>query len=65
VQLEGVVSYDVTPAFSVGVGGRYWAMQSTGKTPLCTRVPEQLLDLQVEQSALFVQGSYKFAGPSD
>ena len=42
-----------------------WLWQSTGKTPLFTRVPEQLLDLQVEQSALFVQGSYKFAGPSD
>ena len=62
VQLEGIVSYDVTPAFSVGVGGRYWAMQSTGKTPLFSRVPEQLLDLQVEQAAVFVQGSYKFAG---
>jgi hypothetical protein len=65
VQLEGVVSYDVTPEFSVGVGGRYWAMQGPGRTALFSRTPEQLVDFQVEQTALFVQGSYRFASPVD
>jgi hypothetical protein len=29
-QLEGFLSYRVTPALSLGVGGRYWSMSTTG-----------------------------------
>jgi hypothetical protein len=31
-QLEGVLSYRMTDAISVGIGGRYWHMQTNGNT---------------------------------
>jgi opacity protein-like surface antigen len=36
VQLEAIMSYFVTDNFSVGVGGRYWAMWTTNGTFVCT-----------------------------
>ena len=67
VQVEGVISYDVTSAFSLGVGGRYWAMQiPSGKTNFFSRVQQlHQSGFAAEQTAVFVQGSYKFAGPFD
>jgi hypothetical protein len=32
VQLEAILSYSVTDYFSVGAGGRYWAMWTTSAT---------------------------------
>ncbi len=61
VQLEAAVSYALTDAFSVGVGGRYWAMWTTsgtvnfGGTGII--IPMRYAS---EQAQLFVQGSYKF-----
>jgi opacity protein-like surface antigen len=61
VQLEGIVSYDVSDEFSVGVGGRFWAM--TTPHGLMNFFSEDEFISQryaVEQGAVFAQGSYKF-----
>jgi len=61
VQLEATLSYALTDAFSVGVGGRYWSMWTTsgdvnfGGTG--TIIP---MRYAAEQAHLLVQGSYKF-----
>lgn len=61
VQLEATVSYALTDAFSVGVGGRYWAMWTTsgtvnfGGTGLI--IPMRYAS---EQAQLLVQGTYRF-----
>ena len=66
VQVEGVISYDVTSAFSLGVGGRYWSMQiPSGTTNFFSAGNFISQRFAAEQTAVFVQGSYKFAGPSD
>ena len=63
VQLEGIVSYDVTGQLSVGVGGRYWSMQVPDGLTNVFMSEYQPVRLEVEQAAAFVQGSYKFAAP--
>ncbi len=64
-QLELMLKYAVTDKFSVGVGGRYWAMWTPdgtvdfgGTTPVPMR-------FNVEQAALLFQGSYVFSEPHD
>jgi opacity protein-like surface antigen len=61
VQLDLMVSYALTDQFSLGVGGRYWAMWTTsGETNFGGSgfmVPQRFA---VEQAAVLVQGSYKF-----
>jgi opacity protein-like surface antigen/outer membrane protease len=64
VQMETIVSYYVTPQFSVGVGGRYWAMWTTsdaftafGGSPC----PCQTLPAKTERYGTFLQGAYQFA----
>ena len=64
VQLEGIISYYVTPAFSIGAGGRYWAMWSDnsytnfGGAPC----PCQALPVKTERYGTFLQAAYKFGG---
>ncbi|WP_420130954.1 outer membrane beta-barrel protein [Rhodopseudomonas sp.] len=62
VQLEAILSYDVTPNFNVGVGGRYWAMWATDveTAGFGSPVPTQLLPIRVERYGSFLQASYKF-----
>ncbi len=67
-QLEGFISYRVTEAWSVGVGGRYWHMQTNqGLTHFEnhivgeTAVP-QPVDWKVENFGMFLQLNLKF-GP--
>lgn len=70
VQLEGTLSYDVTPNISFGVGGRYWAMWTTEGTVNCTfgagglcagfPTPPQYFRAAVEQASVLFQASYKF-----
>jgi hypothetical protein len=67
-QLEGFVSYRVTQAWSVGIGGRYWHMQTTeGLTHFenhivgVTAIP-QPVDWKVDNFGMFLQLSLKF-GP--
>jgi opacity protein-like surface antigen len=67
VQLEAILSYYITPAFSVGVGGRYWAMWTNdsaytnfGGAPC----PCQTLPAKTERDGVFVQAAYKFGIPA-
>lgn len=61
VQLEAMLSYALTDALKIGVGGRYWSMWTTsgevnfGGTG--TIVP---MRYAAEQAAVMVQGSYTF-----
>lgn len=61
VQLEATLSYDVTDALSLGIGGRYWSMWTTsgnvnfGATG--TIIP---MRYAAEQAQLLVQGAYRF-----
>ena len=64
VQLEAVLSYKITPSFSVGAGGRYWAMWAT-KTDAYTApfgmiCPCQALPVRSERYGGFLQASYTF-----
>lgn len=66
VQLEAVLSYRITPSFSVGAGGRYWAMWATG-TDAATDAfsrggPLQALPVRIERFGGFLQASYAFDG---
>jgi hypothetical protein len=61
-----LIAYDVTREFSLGLGARYWAMQiPTGTTDFFSRNVFYNERFAAEQIAVFVQGSYKFAGPFD
>jgi len=66
VQVEGLLSYDITSQLSVGAGGRYWSMSIPhGTSDFFTAgnfVPQRFA---VEHTAVFVQGSYKLGGDSD
>jgi len=61
-QLEAILSYRLDDAISLGVGGRYWHMQSKGNAhfEVFGGVP-QPLDFKTEIYGVFVQGSYRFA----
>jgi len=67
VQLEALLSYALTDQFSVGVGGRYWAMWTTNTKYCGYRVdieapcaPSAAARAATEQAGLLVQASYKF-----
>jgi hypothetical protein len=66
-QFEGFVSYRVTPAWSIGIGGRYWHMETHGLTHFenhivaVTAYP-QPVDWKVDNFGMFLQLSLKF-GP--
>jgi hypothetical protein len=78
VQLEAILSYYLTDQFSVGVGGRYWAMWVPNGTTtfLSNGIPPERLAAEqaagggtapqrfaAEQAAVFLQASYKFGVP--
>ena len=67
VQLEGILSYLVTDQFSLGLGGRYWAMWTTkdaitefGGAPC----PCQTLPAKTDRYGVFLQAAYHFDGLS-
>jgi len=64
VELEAMLSYAVTDAFSAGVGGRYWSLWTTSGTVnfggTGVIVP---MHYAVEQAHLLVEGSYKLDVP--
>jgi opacity protein-like surface antigen len=64
VQVEAILSYAFTDAFSVGAGGRYWAMwaPSANTNAFGTPCPCQGLPVSTERYGGFVQASYKFGG---
>ncbi|WP_439373121.1 outer membrane beta-barrel protein [Bradyrhizobium sp. DASA03120] len=67
VQVEGVLSYFITKNFSVGVGGRYWAMWTkTDSQATCTGCsgseitsPTQFSKFSMERWGTFFQASYR------
>jgi len=67
VQLEAILSYDLSDRFNVGVGGRYWAFWiPKGETANYSTEGTGAVDAQTfsaEQAAVFVQASYKFGLP--
>jgi opacity protein-like surface antigen len=64
MQLEAILSYAIGKSFSVGAGGRYWAMWANGATTniFGTPCPCQTLPVRTERYGGFLQASYKFDG---
>jgi opacity protein-like surface antigen/outer membrane protease len=64
VQLEAILAYSFANSFSVGAGGRYWAMWATDAYTniFGTACPCQTLPSRTERYGGFVQASYKFDG---
>jgi outer membrane protease len=64
VQLEAILSYAFTNSFSVGAGGRYWAMwaPSAYTNNFGAPCPCQGLPVSTERYGAFLQASYKFGG---
>lgn len=71
VQIEGILSYFITSNFSVGVGGRYWAMWSPRDSEQFATQAEQArshpvtsgpfpASFHMERWGTFLQASYKF-----
>jgi hypothetical protein len=66
-QLDAFLSYRVTEMLSVGIGGRYWYMQSRGLTHFEERVvgvnaAPQPVEWKTQNFGVFLQGSIKL-GP--
>lgn len=64
-QFEAVLTYRVDKDIDIGIGGRYWRMQSGGYTHFENHVvgfaaSAQVLDWKTEHYGVFLQGSYKF-----
>jgi opacity protein-like surface antigen/outer membrane protease len=64
VQLEAILAYSFANSFSIGAGGRYWAMWATDAYTniFGTACPCQTLPSRTERYGGFVQASYKFDG---
>jgi opacity protein-like surface antigen len=69
IQLEAVLSYLVTDQFTIGVGGRYWAMWTTDAQRYCIDCsaagsvsPPTSFRAATEQVGIFLQAGYKFDG---
>jgi hypothetical protein len=78
-QLEGILAYDVTSNFSVGVGGRYWFAETRSGTTqfpqqcfifpefvpcgFATSLPPSPTKFTTERYGGFLQASYKFGEP--
>jgi opacity protein-like surface antigen/outer membrane protease len=61
VQLEAILSYYVTPQFSLGVGGRYWAMWTRTGSDAFNGVPINRTDTyRYERYGMLLQAAYKF-----
>jgi hypothetical protein len=64
VQLEAILAYSLNKSFSIGAGGRYWAMWATDSYTniFGTPCPCQTLPSRTERYGAFVQASYKLDG---
>ena len=66
VQLETILSYELTAALSLGIGGRYWAMWTNDNAYtniFGTPCPCQTLPSKTERYGVFFQAAYKFDTP--
>jgi hypothetical protein len=66
-QLEAILSYRITDAISVGLGGRYWHLQTSGLTHFEGHIvgfqaSPQPVDWKTENYGVFLQTSLRF-GP--
>lgn len=60
--LEGIVSYDLTPSVSIGVGGRYWRMQTDkAQTTGFPFAPPSPMKFETARYGGFAQLSYRLA----
>jgi long-subunit fatty acid transport protein len=69
VQLEAIMSYQVNDKVSVGLGGRYWYLQTHGGADFESVIvglpyppAAQPLNFNTTRYGAFAQGAYKF-GP--
>jgi opacity protein-like surface antigen len=64
VQIEAILSYAFTNAFSIGAGGRYWAMwaPNASTNAFGTPCPCQGLPVSTQRYGGFIQASYAFDG---
>jgi hypothetical protein len=68
VQLESILSYQVTDCFNLGIGARYWYLQTRGSADLEQRIiglnspVSQPLNFTTWRYGGFAQGAYRF-GP--
>ena len=53
-QLEAILAYDVTSNFNVGVGGRWWHLETDARDAF-----NQVLKYDTDRYGVFVQGSLK------
>lgn len=65
VMVEGILSYDVTDHFNIGIGGRYWAwnMNTGTETFLMLSSPPPAVEIarfNAERYGVFLQSSYRF-----
>lgn len=68
MQIEAILSYDVTPNLSLGVGGRYWSMWTTDGSFTCTGCgapgvtsnPPNPERVSTERYGVLLQGTYRF-----
>lgn len=64
-QFEALLSYDITPAASIGLGGRYWHMQTNGSSHFEDVTPDgapQPVSWKNDVYGVFLQGDIKL-GP--
>jgi len=62
-QIEGILSYQVLPGFSLGVGGRYWYFEESGNSLESFPGAGSLslpTNFKTERYGGFVQGAFKF-----
>ncbi len=64
-QLEAILSYQMTEALSVGVGGRYWHMETSGSSDFTNSIffgfgGEQPLNFKTDRYGGFVQAAFRF-----
>ncbi len=60
VQLEAILRYQVSPNFSMGVGGRYWQIGTTSAEADFAGSQAQAITYRTERWGAFVQASYSF-----
>jgi hypothetical protein len=54
-QLDAILAYQLTSSFNLGVGGRWWHLETNAIDSF-----DQLLTYQTDRYGVFVEGSYKF-----
>jgi hypothetical protein len=60
-QVEAILTYPITDAFSVGIGGRYWHMQTKGNSDFsASGGTTQPLDFKVDLYGGYLQVGYRF-----